>query len=136
MKLETLEIFEAKLSKLFWKIKVKLEKLIFFEFDMCWNSKFSGSMKLESVFRWDIPIFNACQNTTFHLWNSRRWCLDMPFLHSTNFIHYPWFASFVSFIHMINVIQIFKIVKSNLSILFQFCTAMFFMLYIIDNMKI
>ena len=40
MKFEILKIFEPKLSKLVFKLNLKLEKLIFIELDMCSDSKF------------------------------------------------------------------------------------------------
>ena len=42
-----LEIFEPKLGKLVFKLKLKLEKFIFLELDMCSKMKFSSLMKLE-----------------------------------------------------------------------------------------
>ena len=40
-------MFKPKLSKLISKLKLKLEKFIFTELNMCSNSKFTSSMKLE-----------------------------------------------------------------------------------------
>ena len=47
IKREIFEVFETKLCKLVSKLKLKLEKLIFLELDMCSNSNFSSLMKLE-----------------------------------------------------------------------------------------
>ena len=41
------EIFEPKLGKLVSELKLQLGNLICLKFDMCSNSKFSSSMKLE-----------------------------------------------------------------------------------------
>ena len=47
IKLEILEMVWLKLCKLVSKLKLKLKKSIFLDFDMRSNSKFSSSMKLE-----------------------------------------------------------------------------------------
>ena len=46
-KLEVLETFEIKLGKLVSKPNLKNQKYIFFEIEICSNSKSSSSMKLE-----------------------------------------------------------------------------------------
>ena len=46
-KLEIFEVFETKLGRLVSKLKLKLEKSIYLELDICSNSNFSSLMKGE-----------------------------------------------------------------------------------------
>ena len=47
IKREIFEVFETRLCKLVSKLKLKLEKLIFLELDLCSNSNFSRLVKCE-----------------------------------------------------------------------------------------
>ena len=63
-----LEYPSKKLGKLVCKVKLKFEKFIFFELDMCSNSKFSSSMELEFD-----EIWARSSTSIFSLWFITEW---------------------------------------------------------------
>ena len=80
IKLEILKIFKPKLTKLVSNLKLKLEKLIWLDIDMCSNSKLSSSMKLDLM---------KCELVEHHFWilPTREWNICTTLLPTPNWGH-------------------------------------------------